>query len=371
LETPQPPVRLAFCITDLDPGGAERALVQIVTRLDRSRWEPAVFCLGRPGALVAPLEAAAIPVTCLGARSAQSVSVLARLARAVARFEPRVLQTFLYHANIAGRLAGWRARVPHIVSGIRVAEHRSRMRLWIDRVTSGLVQRHVCVSQGVAEFSIRRGGLPAAKVVVIPNGVDSARFAGATPADLGSLGIPAGRRTLLFVGRLDPQKSPGLLIDAAGAVLSSHADVHVLFVGDGPMRGELREQARLSAVGERIHFAGPRSDIPELLQACAALVLPSRWEGLPNVVLEAMAAGRPVVATRVEGTTELVRHGQTGLLADPDSASALAEALDWLLEHPGEATAMGLAAQQVVQQSFTWERCVAAYDDLYTRLLAD
>ena len=126
---------IAFCITDLDPGGAERALVQLVLRLDRSRWSPVVFCLSKPGTLVADLAKADIPVDCLEAGSIGNVSVVPRLVRRLRRVRPDILQTFLFHANIVGRIAGRLAGVPVIVSGIRVAEHRSRFRLWLDRIT--------------------------------------------------------------------------------------------------------------------------------------------------------------------------------------------------------------------------------------------
>jgi glycosyltransferase involved in cell wall biosynthesis len=128
-------------------------------------------------------------------------------------------------------------------------------------------------------------------------------------------------------------------------------------------------QAQGGPVADRIHFAGPRADIPELLQACTLLVLPSRWEGLPNVVLEAMAAGRPVVATAVEGTTELLQDGCNGVLVPPGSASALAQALAGLLDAPARLAEMGRAAQRIASQQYPWERCVCAFDELYRGLL--
>src|SRR5262249_49760711 len=138
-------VRIAFCITDLDPGGAERALAQLVTRLDRGRWDPAVFCLSSGGALADALKRAAGPGVCLGARRSQPVRVLWRLARELRRFRPEILQTFLFHANLAGRIAARMAGVRHVVSGIRVAEKRSPVPLWLDRWTNKLVRLNVCV----------------------------------------------------------------------------------------------------------------------------------------------------------------------------------------------------------------------------------
>ena len=188
---------------------------------------------------------------------------------------------------------------------------RSRPRLWLDRVTDRLVTRHICVSRDVADFSAQVGRLPSAKMTVIPNGVDVERFANAAPVDLARFGVPAGSRVLLFVGRLDPQKGPFELLHAAAQLAVDHADVHVLIVGDGPLASELR--AWTTAKSRRgIHFAGRQANIAGLMRAADVFVLPSRWEGLPNVVLEAMAAGTPVVATAVEGIRDLLGDGKWG-----------------------------------------------------------
>lgn len=364
------PVRIAFCITDLDPGGAERALVRLATGLDRGRWEPTVFCLSSGGALVDELRAAKVPVVCLGARRWNHVAVLWRLVRELRRFRPLILQTFLYHANLAGRIAARVARVRTVVSGIRVAEKRSRARLWLDRWTNRLVRQNVCVSRAVAAFSVEQSGLAAEKIVVIPNGVDVPRFAGAAPADLSVFGIPARSRVLLSIGRLDPQKGLGDLIAAAAPVIHKFADVHFLLVGEGPERSHLEELIREQGLAERVHLAGWRADIPELLAAGTSLVLASHWEGLPNVILEAMAAGLPVVATRVEGTAELVIDGQTGFLVSSRSPVELAEAIEKVLLGPAAARGMGHAGQQRAKSEFSWEKMVAEYERLYESLLA-
>ena len=362
------PVRIAFCITDLDSGGAERALVQLVTGLDRSRWEPRLFCLSGEGILAEELFRADVPVACLGAKSSRNPWVIFRLARALRDFRPALLQTYLYHANIAGRFAGRLARVPVIVSGIRVAERRSRFRLWFDRVTRGMVDHHVCVSEAVATFSRQHSRLSGENITVIPNGVDAELFAGAEPIDLTEFGIPQEAQTLLFVGRLDPQKDPFVLLQAMELLTRSQPELHLLFVGDGPLQEDLMLQVVDRELNRQIHFAGRRDDVANLMKACDLFVLPSRWEGMPNVVLEAMAAGLPIVATEVEGTTELLAENQTGLLVPPKSPSALAEAVGALLRDPKQAQGMGNRAQQLVVKCFTWNNVIERYDELYCSL---
>jgi glycosyltransferase involved in cell wall biosynthesis len=364
-----PPTRIAFCITDLDAGGAERALVQIVTRLDRRRWEPHVFCLDAGGVLVTELRSAGIDVVCLGAHRPRDFLVVWPLYRRLAALRPAILQTFLFHANIVGRLAGAAARVPAIVSGIRVAEKRSRIRLWTDRVTDRLVTAHVCVSRDVADFSVNHGGLPNEKMQVIPNGVDFERFANAAPADLTQFGVPRGSRVLLFVGRLDPQKAPAQLLEAAAELFADHADLHLVMVGDGPLASELREWTRARNFESRIHFVGRQENIAALMRAADLLVLPSQWEGLPNVVLEAMAAGTPVVATAVEGVRDLLGEGKFGVVVPLNGEPRLSGAIRAALRQNERGYEAAQAAQRLVREKFTWPLVVAEYERLYAEIL--
>lgn len=402
MASPSPAFRIAFCVTDLNPGGAERVLVQLVTRLDRDRWAPAVFCLAGRGALADELQAAGIPVTCLGREKTRNLpspklddlgggggdfqaspnpaeidsnpgglwrrgTTVWRLARALRHFRPAILQTFLFHANLAGRIAGRLAGIRTIVSGIRVAEKRSRFPLRLDRWTNWLVKMNICVSQAVADFSISEARLSPKKIVVIPNGVDAARFASAKPADLAQFGIPPGSQVLLTIGRLDRQKGLGDLIEAAALVIPKCPQSHFLLIGEGPERAQIERLIRDKGLFGRVHLAGWRPDIPELLAAGRALILSSHWEGLPNVILEAMAAGLPVLATRVEGTSELVIEGETGLLAPPRSAAALAAGIEKLLADPTLAQTMGHAGRERAGL-FSWDEMVARYSELYTSL---
>ena len=365
-----PPVRIAFCITDLDVGGAERMFVELVTRLDRLRWEPRVYCLSAQGALVARLQAAEIPVTCFGAKSTRHLGVIQRLAAELKTFSPALIQCFLFHANVVGRLAAWWAGVPNVVCGIRVAERRSRVPLWLDWLTQGFVDYNVCVSQAVAEFSIRNAKLKASKISVTPNAVEFDRFANAVAVDRSSLGLSAAP-LVLFVGRLDPQKAPFILLEAFAHLLERYRDWQLLFVGDGPLRASMDEWITQRGLDHRIRIAGWRPDVPELLKAADLLALPSLWEGMPNIVLEAMAAGLPVVVSRVEGTEELIRDGETGLLVTPGSPIELERRIETVLTDPELCSRLRKAAQLAVQKLFTLDRMVSAYEQLYARLITE
>jgi len=367
-------LRLALCITELEPGGAERALVHLALGLDRTRFEPVVYCLAaRPpqpdAALVEALEAAGIAVHFLGARGAgDTLSALRQLTQHFKSQRPHLVQSFLFHANMLGRLAARRAGVPHVVCGIRVAEHRGRWRLWADRVTSRKVDVHVCVSQAVADFSRTRGGLAEERLVVIPNGIDVSTFDQTVAVDLTTLGLPPGRRAVTFVGRLDDQKRVNWMLEHAQQWLGQLDQHDLPIVGRGPQRELLEKIARQQGIGPRVHFAGWRDDVAGILKASDLLVLPSAWEGMPNVVLEAMAAGKPVVATDVEGVRELLGPAADDQVVPPGDAESFASKLVAIAGDPALASQLGAANRRRVAERFSLAAMLAAYQQLYDRV---
>jgi starch synthase (maltosyl-transferring) len=361
-------LRLAFCVTELDPGGAERALVELVTRLDRGRFASRVYCLSGRGALVDRLEEAGIETVLLRAGSRWDAGVVGRLKKELLKQRPHVLQTWLYHANLAGRLAGWWGGVPVIISGIRVAERRSRWPLRLDRWTQSLVDAHVCVSQSVCDFSRQVAGLDPRKLRVIPNGVEARRFADANAWDCRTLGIPPESPVIVAAGRLDRQKGFDLLLQAIADGGPFPREPHWVVVGEGPERPSLERQIAERGLTGRVHLLGWRTDLPEILKGATGFVLTSRWEGMPNVVLEAMAAGVPTVATDVEGIRELVIEPATGWIVPPEDPPALTDALRKLLTDRTGSETRGRAGAQRVRELFTWERVCTAYSDLYCSL---
>jgi glycosyltransferase involved in cell wall biosynthesis len=357
-------------ITDLDVGGAERALVALASGLDRARWLPSVVALGGEGALAGPLLEAGIAVESLDVDRRRPARAVSALAGALRRSRPRLVQSFLFHANVASKLAAPLAGQPWVVGGLRVAERQRRWHLTLDRLTSRLSAGSVCVSEGVRRFSVEAGGLGPDRLTVIPNGVDPAPFDRAEAADRAALGVPPDAFLTLYVGRLDPQKGLNILLDAASKVAEVRPDWHLALVGDGPEREALR--ARLDAdpdLNPRIHMIGRRDDVPGLLKAADLLVLPSLWEGMPNVVLEAMAARRPVVASAVEGTEDLVIPGQTGWLVPPGDRESLADALVDSASDAGRLRRFGEVARARVEASFTPARVVESYERLWAGVL--
>ncbi len=366
---------VSLVITELDVGGAEKALVSLATGLDRSRWAPTVIALGPEAPLAAPLREAGIPVECLAISARSPIRAIRTLADALRRRQPKLIQSFLFHANVASRIAAhlaFRPVVPWIVGGLRVAERRpsGRWHLRLDRWTHRLASGSVCVSEGVKRFTSAIGGIPEDRLVVIPNGVDPTPFDLAEPLPRPELGSSDFETLLLFIGRLDPQKGITHLLDAAEGLAARRNDWRLVLIGDGPLRPEIESRLASSpALARHVDPIGRREDIAAALRCADAFVLPSLWEGMPNVVLEAMAARLPVIATRVEGSENLVVPGSTGWLVPPADAHALADAMCEAIQRPDLRRSYGESARARIEAEFTPRRVVEAYDELWSNLL--
>jgi glycosyltransferase involved in cell wall biosynthesis len=368
------PIRIAFCITELDPGGAERCFVELIERLDRERFKPVVYCLGprpirNPTSLADRLETSGVVVHAFGARRAiQFPWIIGALVRRMKSDSPQIVQSFLFHANVLAPLAARRASVPHVLSGIRVAERRSGWHLRLSRWADRWVDRQVCVSESVRAFSATTGGLPSEKLVVIPNGVALEPFAANAPARLSDLGIAPGRRLITFIGRLDEQKGLDWLLRLLPHVFEGMPDCDLLVVGVGPQRAALAALSGQLGLADRVHFVGFRQDVPRILAASELLVLPSRWEGMPNVVLEAMAASKPVVATEVEGVAEALGPAGAQQIVRRDHGEAFAAKVRAILQNPALAGELGQANRARAEQSFGIDAMVETYQRLYLSL---
>ena len=365
-------VRLALVTTELRMGGAERCLTNLATRLDPSRFQPAVYCLAPPPVepeLADRLAAASIDVHFLGARSCwRFFSAKRRLQQRLHRQAPHIVHSFLFHANILGTLAAVRLPAARIVLGIRVADP-SVWRTQLERLIAKRAHRVACVSHSVARFVHRRAGIPMEKLVVIPNGFDPDQYPARQPADLTSLGIPAERPVILYVGRLERQKGVDWLLRLAPEIFGRAPNHQLLLVGEGSQRHALVRQAEALGIAGHVHFAGRRSDIPEIMRAAKLLVLPSRWEGMPNVVLEAMATGLPVLATRAAGVEELLGPDATMQVVDFGDDSSFVHRAATLLLHTTLASSLGRRNQERATSCFSLRDMIARYENLYEYLL--
>lgn len=367
------PLRVALAITELEVGGAERCLTNLACGLDRQQFRPSVFVLApRPAApqdqLVQQLEAADVPVEFLGVtRPWQAPWAVSRLRRRLRRFRPDVLQTFLFHANVIGSIAAGRDPELAVSLGIRVADPSS-WRWHLERRCARRARQVVCVSRATAQFFAGDNQQLQQRVSVIPNGVDTQGLARQSAADLTELGLVRGQRAITCVARLARQKGVDRLIAIAPELLAQLPDHVLLLVGDGPAAEQLRQAAAESAVAGRILFTGWRPDVPQILMASDLMLLTSRWEGMPNVLLEAMACGRPVVCARAEGVLEVL-----GPLADSQSVAiedtqGLVSKSVAIIRQPEMAGELGRENQRRVASHFSHTAAIRAYQQLFVEL---
>ena len=237
----------------------------------------------------------------------------------------------------------------------------------IDRALCALATEVIAISRAVA----RRFAWAPTKVRLIPNGIDLGRFTPRPPsASLrAALGVPPSAPIVASVGRFVEVKGYRYLLEAAAQVARARAGVHWILVGDGELRGELEAHARSLGLAPQVHFTGWRDDIPDVLALCDVFVLPSLREAFGRVLVEAMAMGRPVVATTGGGVPDVVVDGETGLLVDPAASAPLAAAVQTLLENPGRAGHLGAAGRRRAQSTFSLTAHVDAVERAYAELL--
>jgi glycosyltransferase involved in cell wall biosynthesis len=366
------PLRLAFLIGQLHSGGSERQLFELVTRIDRDRFSPAVFCLSQDTEPFGPkILAAGIPVHVFPRRRAREIRRVLALARSLRGERIDLVHSLSLHVSLYASLAGYLApRVIRIASNRAVDPTPSRLRALLNGFALRRARRVVVNSQAGRSFTSRHYGVPEERIEVIRNGVDFRRFEQAPDpaATRASLGLPAHAPVAGIVGRISWEKSVDLFLEAARRLADRLPAVRFLVVGDGPDLDRIRARSAEIGLGPAAGFTGHRDDVPALLGAMDLLVLTSSQEGLPNAVLEAMAAGRPVVATDVGGCRELVVEGVTGHLVPFGDASAIAEGMWRVLSLPDRGRGLGEAGRRLARSEFSAEAMTRRFEDLYTRL---
>jgi glycosyltransferase involved in cell wall biosynthesis len=356
-------------IPTLDRSGAEKQMVLLSTMLPRDRFRVEAAALTRLGPLEGELRAAGVPVTLIKKPLKVDPFALARLTRFLKQRRFDVVQTWVFAANAYGRVAAHFAGVPVVVTAeMAVDLWKTRGHLAIDRRLARWCDRVVGNSHAVVDF-YHKAGIPEEKLAMIYSGIADEEPPEVDRAALrAEFGWPADAPVVLFAGRLMAQKGLDTLVDALDLLQHVRPDVRTLIAGAGPLRSELEETAHAYTLDGKVRFLGHRDDVPRLLAAADLLVLPSRYEGLPNVVLEAMRFKKPVVATSAPGTAELVVDGETGRLVPVGQATALAQAVREVLGDPDRARRMGEAGRARVEAEFTASGMVARFAELYESL---
>jgi glycosyltransferase involved in cell wall biosynthesis len=350
--------------------GIEVAVAYSARRTDEFRRDVAAMAAAGIETIEVPMARAVRPVAdLLSYRRLRAVIRAGRFA---------VVHTHSSKAGALGRAAAPSrcgpalVHTPHSFAFLHDAEFsrlKRRLYMSVERFLGRRTARLVAVSRAEAEAAVRHRIVAADRVTVIANGVE-ADLASARPRDQvrAELGLAAGEHLVVSVGLLEVAKGHRYLIAALPAASAALPGLRCVIVGDGSRRRALEDQARASGLGERVIFTGQRGDALDLIAAADAMVLPSLWEGLPYVVLEAMALAVPVIAADVGGCAELVEPGGTGMLVPAADASALAAAIVKLLGDPDAAAAMGRRGRERARTRFSLDAMVSAHARLYEAL---
>ncbi|MFN8643946.1 MAG: glycosyltransferase [Candidatus Binatia bacterium] len=365
---------MLYTVNRMDVGGSQTHLVQVLKLIDRERFDPILCCLTGKGALMDAARATGTRVVSggLGAlKSPRAVAALRRLRRLMRDERIDVVHNYLLRANVIGTLAARAARVPLVLASKRGCHERRGWEMVGARLANRLADCVTANSNAVREFVHGHEGCPLEKMVVIPSGIDTDRFAPLPPDDYKArLGVPAGAVVIGSLTRMRVRKGVEEFLRATGAICRARPEVHVVIAGDVEMDDEVRALVAEVGLGDRLHLLGRRSDVPEVLSAFDVFVLSSHGEGMSNAILEAMAMQRPVVATGVGGTVEVVDEGSTGYLVPARDPEALAAGIARVLDAPQRGDAMGARGRQVVVDRFSARAMVRDMETLYTRLLA-
>lgn len=362
-------IKLLHIIPTLDRAGAEKQLALLACGLPRDEFDVHVCALTRGGPYERTLREANIPVTVVGKKFKLDPFALWKLTRLVRTLRPDLVHTWMFTANFYGRLAAdWAGVALTVASERNVDRWKSWGHRLIDRRLARRTDRILANSQGVAAF-YERLGIDRSKLRVIYNGIQPHKATSGDRAALRrELGIPAEAHVFGFVGRLARQKRVRDIIWATDLLGVIRDDVYFVIVGDGPLRDQLVQFARDTKMLDRVLFLGHRSDVPQLLRMMDVLWLASDFEGMPNVVLEAMAAGLPVVATNISGTNELVVEGETGFLVPVGDLAGFARQTRKLIEDKELACRMGRAGQKRALEQFSVETMIREHVRLYREL---
>jgi glycosyltransferase involved in cell wall biosynthesis len=377
--------RVLHLLNSFEIGGTERQAVELLKRLDDARFDVRLAALHLRGPFLCEVAGRypivrEFPLTSF--YNANAARQVWRLAGWLRHEHITLLHTHGFYDGLLGVAGARLAQVKCIAAQRHLSLSDRRVHDWGTRLIHRLTDRLLVNSEAIRDYLVESYAVPPAKVALIRNGLLLSEQAARNehPADAPArllahdrlrreLRLNRDARLIGMVARLHPVKGHRYLIEAAVHVIHAFPQAHFLLVGSGPLREELEILAVQLGVSQHVHVLGDRPDAAQLVGDFEVAVLASLQEGLPNAVMEAMAAGTPVVATAVGGTPELIRDGETGYLVQPADADSLAAGINHVLAHPAEAQAVGARGRDHVRQTFDMQRMVAAVETLYDDVL--
>ncbi len=375
------PIRVMHLRREVSTGGGPESLIVDISRhIDRGRFDLCVTLFGPPAAgpgyttpLLEALHATGTRTLLLPARHRWDPAPIRTLARLLAEHQIDVLHSHDHRSNLIAYLATRLRRTLQVATLHQPLRRYWWIRHWelVDERVVSRFARVLPVAEAVRAEFVGKFPQVAERTITILNGVDTTRFTlDASPGNIRrEFGIPPDAVLCVTVGRLMEDKNLPCLLDAARRVLDRRRDVYWLLAGSGPAEAELRARSAALGLNDHVLFAGFRSEVPAIMATADMLVVSSVSEGCCVAILEAMACGRPVVATRVGGTPEIVEDGQTGLIVEPRRADQLAEAMLVLAGAPQHRSALGQAGARRARELFSVERMVRRIEEVYTGLI--
>ncbi|MBI1814313.1 MAG: glycosyltransferase [Deltaproteobacteria bacterium] len=369
-----PKIRIVYAIKSMPVGGSQTHLLQVLRLLDQRRFDPILYCLTGEGALLDAVRAHGVRVIDGGLRKhfngVPALRAILRMARVLRRERVDLVHNYLLRANAIGSLAARLARVPVTLVSKRGCHERHGVELAGARLGNWLANCVTVNANAVRDFVHENERCPREKMVMIPSGVDTDRFRPLAAGDHKTrLGLDPQRPVVGIVTRMRVRKGVEEFLRAMIKVRERLPAAQAVIVGEVELDDELRAVVAQGGLTAHLHLLGRRTDIPEVLSAFDLFVLSSHDEGMSNAILEAMAMEKPVVATDVGGTGEVVRHGHTGLLVPPKDPVPLAAAIAELLASGDRAVEMGRLGRRVVEERFSAHAMVRQMEDLYVKLL--
>jgi len=370
--------RLLYFLNSLVVGGVERHVLDLIRRVNRDQFDMRLVC---PPTLAqhlrSDLNELDVEIDEIEIRSWRQVGEIRRFKQLLRDWQPDIVHSHLYLASRYASPIARLARVPGVLETAHIEENwrigwRKHLAL-LDGIASRFANEIIAVSHAVKRFYVEVKRVPAEKIVVVHNGIDIARFDPDEARDVGALrnglGIGPDEKVACIVGRLDDQKGHRFLLEAGKAVFESVPNARFVFAGRGPLEDSLKKLASDLTIAERVVFAGFRSDVANIYALSDVVVLPSLFEGLPLTVAEALAMRRPVVATSVSGTPEILLDGQTGFLVPSQEPVPLAKALISLLNNPELSRDFGQRGREHVCEHFSLKQQVEHTEDIYMQTL--
>jgi len=362
-------IKVLHLVTSLEVGGAQHGMLLGLPRFDSDQYEHIACSIMDRMQMASQFREAGVEVRSLGLSRKTDIAVVLRLRALLKEIRPDVLHTYLLHGNILGRLIGRLVGVPVIIGSERTIGQARKWGRLATRLTNPLTDA-VEVNSEIGGRAIERDlGVPSEKIELVRSGLDLSVFSSANRRDelRSEFGVAADQHLIVYMGRLRTVKGVEFGIRAFATALEQLPNIRMVLAGEGDQRNFLGSLVSELGISEQVEFLGVRNDVPELLGAADSVLMPSLTEGFPRTAIEAMAAGKPVIATNVGGTPEAVIDGETGILVPARDSDALSAAIVRLVGDTDLQARLAQAGRKRAEKNYSVDRYVSRLDELYRR----